>query len=41
MSRDTTQKRMKGFEPSTFAMAIREIRPEARNLVRFAALSMA
>ncbi len=34
-------KRMKGFEPSTFAMATREIHPETRKLARFAALNMA
>jgi hypothetical protein len=34
-------KRMKGFEPSTFAMANSEMRPEARKLARFAALNMA
>jgi hypothetical protein len=32
---------MKGFEPSTFAMATREMRPEARKLARFAAIDMA
>jgi hypothetical protein len=34
-------KRMKGFEPSTFAMAIREMRPETRKLARFTMLNMA
>jgi hypothetical protein len=32
---------MKGFEPSTFAMASLEMRPEARKLARFMALIMA
>jgi hypothetical protein len=32
---------MKGFEPSTFAMAIPERRPETRKLARFAMLNMA
>jgi hypothetical protein len=32
---------MKGFEPSTFAMANREMRAEGRKLARFAALNMA
>jgi hypothetical protein len=34
-------KRMKGFEPSTFAMANREMRPETRKLARFDRLNMA
>jgi hypothetical protein len=34
-------KRMKGFEPSTFAMANREIRPATRKLARFTMLNMA
>jgi hypothetical protein len=34
-------KRMKGFEPSTFAMASLETRPEARKQARFGRLNMA